>query len=1131
MPLFSSKKSSSFSSNDAVSPNRGGEQESADDTVDRSNAIVTNSLVRDNAKETLKLLRSVNEAQSLKQNLQRLQKVGGVTALAKFHLYIDQDVDGEWHGVSTKTVDTRRQYYGHNSLPGVPRKSFSELFMDTFQDATLQILMVAAVVSLAVGMYDDPTTGYVEGCAILSACLIVSFVTAANDYQKESQFRELSTVNDECVDVVVIRNGTHWQIPIIEIVVGDIVCIESGNEIPCDGILLSCDQLEIDESALTGEPIDVDKSIDDDPFVLSGCTVQSGSGQFLAIAVGKESQWGIIKSHLETEQQQTPLQQKLDDMAAMIGYVGMGAAFATFITMMFIKIVIQPEYLNEHSILSYTLESFIIGVTIVVVAVPEGLPLAVTISLAFSTKKMLADQCLIRHLAACETMGNATNICSDKTGTLTENKMTVVKGIFADTRCDDTIHRVPVLISPIALNVILEGIACCSTARIVPSKQDNERPTVIGNKTEGALLLLAQSDWSGSGYQNDIDERRSRARFGKVNGSRLFPFTSSRKRMSVLINYPKGTNPTTPFLSKYSKNRINTHQYPQDSLSMTNNNSYSTSSQTWTLYHKGAAEVILMNCTHYLDIDGSEKVLSIKKRSEFERIIKKFASNALRCVAMAHRNNVQHLVDPETCTQNECESKLENNMCLDAITGIMDPLRPDVIEAIAICKRAGILVRMVTGDNLDTAEEIARMAGILTHGGISMLGEDFRKLTPKQLDDILPKLQVLARSSPEDKHILVQRLNGALIPSTKEEWLEKHRNRNFELEKDLLLPGYKDEWDIAMDRNGYGEVVGVTGDGTNDGPALKAADVGLSMGMSGTDVAKKASDIIIMDDNFSSIVKAVLWGRSVFDNIRKFLQFQLTVNVVALTITFLSAVAGYKPPLNAVMMLWVNLIMDTMGALALGTEPPNKELLERRPYKRDASLISRPMWRNILCQATYQLIILVFLLNRGPQMFHCTDGSNHHFTIIFNAFVFCQVFNEFNAREIGDRFDPIRSLHQSPIFLLVIVFTIVAQWFIIEFGGDFTQTYPLSYAEWKFTVLLGAGSIPVGYIMRRIPVTEDPHSFAGIERKNKDGKKKPSARSFLTALVIVLVPVFGAIVYQLYYEIIEFIRNPKKIVN
>lgn len=396
-----------------------------------------------------------------------------------------------------------------------------------------------------------------------------------------------------------------------------------------------------------------------------------------------------------------------------------------------------------------------------------------------------------------------------------------------------------------------------------------------------------------------------------------------------------------------------------------------------------------------------------------------------------------------------------------------------------------------------------------------MTGPEFRKLTPAQLDEILPKLQVLARSSPEDKHILVQRLNGGLMPATEEEWLERHPGRNYMKERDLLLPGYKEEW--ARSRGGVGEVVGVTGDGTNDGPALKAADVGLAMGLSGTDVAKRASDIIILDDNFSSIVKAVLWGRSVFDNIRKFLQFQLTVNVVALTITFLSAVAGYKPPLNAVMMLWVNLIMDTMGALALGTEPPRIELLDRRPYRRDASLISRPMWRNIFVQATYQLALLVFLLNKGPRLFNCEDGSTHHFTILFNAFVFCQVFNEFNAREIGDRFDPARSLSQSPMFLVVIAFTVIMQYSIVEYGGDFTQTYPLSWDEWRITIGLGAISIPVGFLMRLVPVQEDPSTFAGIG----DFKAQSNKASWLGALIVVLIPVLAALVYQLYWEVEE----------
>jgi len=1038
----------------------------------------SNKTLEDKAASIRDLVKLINEPQALSLNLQHLEAAGGVKAVLEL-LGTDPD-----HGVADTSVQKRREVFGSNTLPSTPRKSFWQLFVDTFDDATLQILIVAAIVSLAIGIYDDPTTGYVEGMAILAACLIVSIVTAMNDYQKESQFRELSDVNDE-VDVVVVRSGKFKSIPVGEIVIGDIVCLEAGDNIPCDGVLVNYDGLEVDESALTGEPEDIDKDAEHDPFLLSGCTTIAGSARFVAIAVGKDSQWGVIKSRLEKEQEETPLQEKLDDMAAMIGNVGMAAAAATFIAMMCIKIFVDPPYLQEVSVFHHALDAFIIGVTIVVVAVPEGLPLAVTISLAFSTKKMLADQNLIRHLAACETMGNATNICSDKTGTLTENRMTVVRGVFANHR--DSSCTAPIKISKSALETILECISCCSTARVLPAAPPKElhededlnvvdnRPQLIGSKTEAAMLLLAQSQWGG---KDDTDARREEARFGKDGGSRLFPFSSKRKRMTVLVK-KKGAG--------------------------------------CTLYHKGAAELILENCTHYMAVDGSARKLSQEKRNFFREIIQEFASDALRCVALCHRKNVDKICrDISLVDLATCEKKLEKEMCLDALVGIADPLREDVIDAVATCQRAGIFVRMVTGDNLETARAIAKQAGILSDDGLCMTGEAFRKLTPTKLDAILPRLQVLARSSPEDKHMLVQRLNGGLMPESKEEWMGVHPGKDYETFKDLLLPGYKEEWDRS--RGGVGEVVGVTGDGTNDGPALKAADVGLSMGLSGTDVAKKASDIIIMDDRFSSIVKAVLWGRSVFDNIRRFLQFQLTVNVVALTITFLSALVGYDPPLNAVMMLWVNLIMDTMGALALGTEPPKAELLDRRPYRRDASLISRPMWRNIFIQATYQLALLVFLLNKGPQMYNCEDGSSHHFTIVFNAFVFCQVFNEFNAREIGDRFDPFGALRKSPMFLMVIGFTVLAQWLIVEFGGDFTQTTPLSMSEWRSTVGYGAVSIPFGYIMRLIPVSEDPASFAGLPG-TKGVEKKDN--SWLQALILTLLPFLAAIIYQLAWEVEE----------
>lgn len=542
------------------------------------------------------------------------------------------------------------------------------------------------------GIYDDPTTGYVEGCAILAAVLVVSIVTACNDYQKETQFRALSKANDD-VQVLVKRDNRIVSIPIDEIVLGDVICVEAGDSIPCDGLLVKADSLSIDESALTGEPMDVEKNLVHDPFVLSGCIATAGTAEFLAIAVGKDSQWGIIKAHLEKEQDQTPLQEKLDHMAQVIGYVGMAAAAATFLAMMFIYCVVQPEYLKDTSFFAHALDAFIIGVTIVVVAVPEGLPLAVTIALAYSTKKMLRDKNLIRHLAACETMGNATNICSDKTGTLTENRMTVVKGIFANVRQEDTAPESNTVldrgINSAAREIILQGIATCSTARILPKVQPQDlasgedwdnRTHVVGNKTEGALLILAQSAFMGG---DDYETRRARAQFGLPGGSRLFPFSSKRKRMSVLIKESADENG--------GRNE-------------------------WTLYHKGAGEIVLENCSSYLDKDGSILPMTPEKKRELEEIISSFASQALRCVALAHRPNIHNVIDPYTCTEDDCASKCEKEMTLDALVGIVDPLRGDVVEAVKTCQKAGIFVRMVTGDNLETANAIAKQAGILTKG-------------------------------------------------------------------------------------------------------------------------------------------------------------------------------------------------------------------------------------------------------------------------------------------------------------------------------------------------------------------------------------------------------------------------------
>uniref|UniRef100_A0A7S2UYB5 Cation-transporting P-type ATPase C-terminal domain-containing protein n=1 Tax=Fibrocapsa japonica TaxID=94617 RepID=A0A7S2UYB5_9STRA len=540
---------------------------------------------------------------------------------------------------------------------------------------------------------------------------------------------------------------------------------------------------------------------------------------------------------------------------------------------------------------------------------------------------------------------------------------------------------------------------------------------------------------------------------------------------------------------------------------------------SFRLYTKGASEIVLADCTHRISATGQVLPLHASDLKLLELKIHEMAKRALRTVVVAHRD----LPDFQNGELMDLEPRdVEVQLVLDAVVGIQDPLRPDVPEAVKTCQEAGVQVRMVTGDNLETACAIARDCGILvkSRGDVALEGPTFRNLTPAALDNILPKLQVIARASPHDKFLLVTRLNGQNLPKNKEEWEKMHPGANWKKDRDRLLPGYFEEWMKAT--KGVGQVVGVTGDGTNDAPALKAADVGLSMGLCGTEVAREASDIVLLDDKFSSIVKAVLWGRTVFDNIRKFLQFQLTVNLVALILSLIGACIGFNEPiLNAVMMLWVNLIMDTMGALALGTELPSRALLCRRPYKRNANLVNRVMWRNILVQAGYQLGLLCYLLLQGHEAFGVEKGSVKHFTIIFNAFVFCQVFNEINARSIGNSMNVFKGLFSNIIFLGIIAFTVGAQYGIIQYGGDFTRTCPLTNMEWAETVLMGGLTLPLGVVMRILPPFEEgAKNFAGLgEGVHSSAVVKQDAEpSFLALLVMMVGPVLAYAVFQIFKE-------------
>jgi P-type Ca2+ transporter type 2C len=1056
------------------------------------------------------LLDSLNVEQAREENKANLDKLGGIEALAKM-LNVDLKT-----GVKHSQVLGLREKYGNNQFPESPMATYWDLLIAALSDTTLLILVAAATVSLIIGVFENPAEGWIEGAAIFVAVALVANISAGNDYAKELQFRKLEATSAEDERTSVFREGTIERINPMDIVVGDVLVLQAGDAIAADCIMFDDSKITSSEAALTGEPEDMKKSKDKDPFLLSSCLITTADEtRAMVVGIGTHSQWGKIKASLVMESVNTPLQDKLEVMTENIGYVGMAAAVLTFTALV---INIWAIHHGEE-VLHGFISAFIQGVVIVVVAIPEGLPLAVTIALSYSTSKMYQDQCFIRVLAACETMGNATNICSDKTGTLTENRMTVVAGWYADNKFTQESFKEHKLSAPVT-KIIAEHACISRTAYLVYNDSEGNplpAPSVIGNKTEGALLMLAKK-W---GY-NDENTRSENFNDKK---DKVFAFNSSKKRSSTIVHRKDGSI---------------------------------------TVFCKGASEWVIQDCTHFTDPDGNVKPLTDEKRKELEEFINSMAVQALRTLTLTHKNYASGAADlPSDYMENPPD---HSDLVLDCIVGIIDPLRGDVVEAVRIAQGAGVTVRMVTGDNLATAKAIARQCGIYKDGnGIGIEGPDLRKMTPAELDKILPVLQVVGRSSPDDKYLLVTRLNGHGVPANQADWEAKHKDKTgvtWDTHKDKLLPGYREEWEAT--RPGGGQVVGVTGDGTNDAPALKAADVGLAMGITGTKVAQAASDIVILDDRFSSIVRAIMWGRSIYDNIRKFLQFQLTVNVVALLLVFIGAVAGFGEPLNAVQMLWVNLVMDTLGALALATEPPTMKLLERKPYKRQVALVSYPLWRNILAQSLYQIIVLLVLLFAGGDIFdvpvaeegchsfkviggvdkqwsaltnrktsgvsssdadyitcssfatYCAGSMNtecfehqfpvpsdstrtfkfeglkdfltdcleckhidrRHGTIIFNAFIFCQFFNLFNSRILfSDRLNPFYDLAESGTFLGVAFFILGFQVLLVNFAGEFMKIEPLSGTQWLVTIIIGVVTIPLAMITRFIPVEESPDDF------------------------------------------------------
>jgi Ca2+-transporting ATPase len=925
----------------------------------------------------------------------------------------------------------RVRIFGDNRLPEKKAKPLWRLAWEAYNDKILLLLTGAAVISLALGLYQtfgtpakpgEPHVEWVEGVAIVVAIVIVVGVGALNDWQKERQFVKLNKKKDNR-EVKVIRSGKTMELSVHDVLAGDILLLEPGDMVPVDGVLIEGHGIKCDESSATGESDIIKKTASEevwrameaheplkkmDPFILSGAKVTEGVGKFLVVATGVNSSYGKTMMSLREDSEVTPLQSKLNTLAEYIAKLGGAAALLLFIVL-FIKFCAKLP--GDHRSPSDKAQNFlnilIVAVTIVVVAVPEGLPLAVTLALAFATKRMTKDNNLVRVLRSCETMGNATTVCSDKTGTLTQNVMTVVAGTFGTTSRfsskaskDQDAQGVNIdsvdtseFVGTLGDNVktlMKDSIALNSTAF---EGEENGKTTFIGSKTETALLAFAR-DFLG---MEAISTERSNAELVQ-----FMPFDSGRKCMGVVQKIG----------NKYR------------------------------LYVKGASEIMLRHATMIIrdpskGIDGVS--ISNDNIATLNKLIETYASNSLRTIGFLYRDfeqwppkNARRSEDDKT--QAIFEDVLKDMTFLGVI-GIQDPLRDGVTDAVMDCLTAGVFPRMVTGDNIMTAKAIASECGIFTPGGVALEGPVFRKMSKQEQLAVIPKLQVLARSSPDDKRVLVKRLKE------------------------------------------MGETVAVTGDGTNDAPALKAADVGFSMGIAGTEVAKEASDIILMDDNFASIIKALMWGRAVNDAVQKFLQFQITVNITAVLLAFVSAVASNDESsvLTAVQLLWVNLIMDTFAALALATDPPTRTIIDRKPAPKSAPLITVNMWKMIIGQAIYQLIItyvLYFGQKRGGNslLSYANDKERERLNaMVFNCFVWMQVFNMFNNRRLDNKFNIFEGVQRNVFFIGIALIMIGGQVMIMFVGGRAFSVERLTGEQWGYSVGLGAISIPIGVIIRLIP--------------------------------------------------------------
>ncbi|XP_026190621.1 plasma membrane calcium-transporting ATPase 1 [Cyclospora cayetanensis] len=1246
----------------------------------------------------------------------------------------------------------RKRDFGENVLPHRPPTPFWRHCWDAASDFTLRVLMVAGFVMIVLGvtMGEHPEVEWVEGFAIWVAVMVVVSVTALNDWGKEKQFRKLSKLREE-KRCRVVRGGEEVEVSVFCLLVGDLLRLEVGDEVPADALVVQCVELKADESAMTGESESITKQAEAEcwkqhhlvasPLLVAGSTIVAGSCSALVIAVGKRSQQGQLFQTLTiVDAQPTPLQNKLNALARDIGRLGFLAACVTFFVLLiqfWIMFGLTPE--GERPTTANTgkehLEFLVVAITIVVVAVPEGLPLAVTISLAYSVGRMLKDKNYVRRLAACETMGGANEICSDKTGTLTKNKMEVqavwrgggpavssgyagfpgpfdsltalgstpslggshnepLKATLEAVRWRDSVLTATASRGDTAWDAMIQQAAvptdggrprclhCCtseleaaanatlgagdntkkamrdvplekglthrewahllstaiilnSTGSLAVSTVDaaphvgskkglvarcfrhtpstsiaaettsefpdaevgGKGPKHVGSPTECALLELAAELGYGA---EDIRKQQL-----LVYGDPIFraPFTSDRKIMTTIISlHPQQQQqqqhtvlvaPPSVSVESKGKNRRDSRSSRRSSSSSTNSRLGSTTTastrlrapargpteaeveslslpktakgeastseeteneiQMYRVYVKGAAETVLRLCSHFIasplltgkltptasaSSSSSEQLLppdlcALPLTSETaatveRKVIDLMAGQALRTICIAYKD----FVTPKSDSRwKEMSSKppfkhVETGLTCLAILGIRDPLREEVPAAVRACQAAGIRVRMVTGDNLETAKQIAIKCNIFhpEEDGLAMTGAEFTRLVGGVVCSVC-----LTRTCDCPTNTTGERREGRKLRKDVVKDLEAFRRIAPRLEV-LGRSQPLDKFALVVGLQQLGAVVAVTGDGANDAPALKTADVGFAMGITGKEVAKQAADIVLLDDNFESLVSAVKWGRSIYTNIQRFLEFQLTVNVVAVATALVCAVTLRESPLSAVQMLWVNLIMDSFASLALATEPPSDELLRRKPHTKQEYLVTKVMFRNIIGQALYQLVVMFTLIFAGEKFIpeetwaHISDetrrqfpdfcefsdcwtakphlmrsgrrfvpfssvedykgswrvtiGPSRHYTVVFNAFVLMQLGNMFNARRSGSSLNLCKGVLRSKMFLGIALFIAGFQAFVVELGGlPMSCTFGgITGVQWLICGACGLGSVVVGALLLLVPYRHLPET-------------------------------------------------------